>query len=130
MASYSDEGLEQLARTVREELDIDDIMKVDSIEFLRLLKHKGCIKDYVRLPDSDLPDAEAKYDPDDDKIYLRKSVSSHAEKGVPHDRFTVFHEGAHALLGHQHERKRSLGALARTEKRVFRFAKMKAMPTS
>lgn len=118
MASYSDEGFEQLAKTVRVELGIDDQTKVDPVGFLRQLKHAGYIGDYVRLPDSSLPDAEGKYNPDDKKIYLRESTYNGAKNGNPRDCFTVFHEGAHALLGHQHERKRSSTAQARTEKRV------------
>ena len=58
MASYSDEGFEQLAQAIRIELGIDDQIKVDPIYFLRRLKHAGYIRDYVRLPDSGLPGAE------------------------------------------------------------------------
>ena len=51
MASYSDEGFEQLAKTARSQLGIDDLTKVGAIDFLRRLKHAGYIMDYVRLPD-------------------------------------------------------------------------------
>jgi Zn-dependent peptidase ImmA (M78 family) len=118
MASYSDEGFEQLARTIRVELGIDDQTKVDPIAFLRRLKHAGYIIDYVRLPDSCLPDAEGKYNPEAKKIYLRESAYNGAENGNPRDCFTIFHEGAHALFGHQYERKRSSTAQAQVEKRV------------
>jgi hypothetical protein len=118
MSSYSDEGFEELGKIVRVTLGIDDQIKPDPIDFLRRLKHAGYIKDYVRLPDADLPNKEATYNPDDKKIYLRESVYRGAENGVPHFQFTVFHEGSHALLGHQYERKRSFAAQARSEKRV------------
>ena len=120
MASYSDEGFEKLAGTVRIELGIDDQTRVDAIDFLRRLKQRGYISDYIRLPDSGLQDAEAKFNPADKKIYLRQSVYRRAENGVPHDRFTVFHEGAH---GHQYERKRSFSAQAQAEKRVHSIRK-------
>ena len=118
MASYSDEGFEQLAKTIRVSLGIDDVTKIHAIDFLRGLKHAGYIKDYVRLPDSCLPGAAGKYDPEDKKIYLSDSTYIGADNDISRDRFTVFHEGAHALLGHQHERKRSLGAQAKVERRV------------
>jgi hypothetical protein len=118
MASYSDEGFEQLAKTVRAELGIDDLVKVGAIDFLRRLKHTGYIRDYVRLPDACLPDDQAKYNPDDKKIYIRESVYNGAANETTQDRFTVFHEGAHALLGHQYERKRSFSARAKIERKV------------
>lgn len=118
MASYSDEGFEQLAKTARNELGIDDLVKVDAIDFLRRLKHAGYIRDYVRLPDACLPDDQAKYNPGDKKIYIRESVYSGAANDNTQHRFTVFHEGAHALLGHQYERKRSFSAKAKIVKKV------------
>jgi len=118
MASYLNEAFEQIGRTVRVALELDDQIKLDPIDFLRRLKRAGYIKDYIRLPDASLPDDEAKYNPDDNKIYLRDSVLSGAERGDAHFRFTVFHEGAHAVLGHQYERKRSFSQQAQREKRV------------
>jgi hypothetical protein len=118
MASYSDEGFDHLATTVRTALGIDDQVKPDAIDFLRRLKHTGYISDYVRVPDADLPDAEAKYVPHDRKIYIRESVYRAAQNEFPHDRFTVFHEGSHAILGHQFERKRSFDNRAKGERRV------------
>lgn len=118
MPSYSDEGFEELAKTARVTLEIDKEVKLDPIDFLRRLKRKGYIKDYIRIPDSALPNDEAKYNSDEKVIYLRESTYSGAENGEPHFVFTVFHEGSHALLGHQHERKRSFSAQARTERRV------------
>ena len=99
-------------------MGIDDLIKVDAIDFLRRLKYAGYIKDYIILPDACLPDADGTYNPDDKKIYLRGTVFSGATNGLTQHRFTVFHEGAHALLGHQYERKRSFSAKAKVEKRV------------
>jgi hypothetical protein len=118
MASYSDEGFEELAKHFREALGIDDYLAPDPDDFLRRLKHRGYIKDYVVLPDHDLPDAEAKYDPAQRKIFLRAGTCAGVKQRVPHFCFTIFHEAAHALLRHQHERKRGLSALSRAEKRV------------
>jgi Zn-dependent peptidase ImmA (M78 family) len=119
MPSHSDEGFEQLAKTVRLALCIDDQVKLDALDFLRRLKHAGYIKDYVRLPDASLPDAEAKYNPDDQKIYVGASACAGAANDIPHYRFTVFHEGSHAVLRHQYERKRSVGLRALAERKVY-----------
>lgn len=83
MPSHSDEGFEQLAKTVRVALRIDDQVKLDAIDFLRRLKHAGYMKDYVQLPDASLPGAEAKYSPDDQKIYIRDSACAGPEMTSP-----------------------------------------------
>ncbi len=57
MVYYSDEDFEQLAKLLREALGLDDQIKLDVIEFLRRLKRKGYIADYVRVPDSAMLDA-------------------------------------------------------------------------
>lgn len=118
MPSYSDEDFEELGKTVRVTLEIDEQLKPNPIEFLRRLKRHGYIQEYIRVPDSALPDDEAKYSPEERIIYLRDSTYLGAENAVPHYVFTVFHEGSHALLGHQHERKRSFSEQARAERRV------------
>jgi hypothetical protein len=118
MPSYSNEQLEELGKRFRQILEIDDQLTPDPIDFLRRLKHAGYIKDYVELPDTAFSEAEAKYVPEDEKIYLRKSTYLEARKRTPHFCFTVFHEGAHALLGHKQERRRSLGDQGRLERRI------------
>ncbi len=118
MAYYSDEDFEQLAKTLRVALNLDDQVKLDVIEFLRRLKRSNYIADYVRVPDAKMPDAEAKYNPDDRKIYLRESVYVGAESGADRHRFTIVHEASHAALDHQFERKRSLAGRAIAELRV------------
>jgi Zn-dependent peptidase ImmA (M78 family) len=118
MASYSSEAFEQIGKAIRVALEIDDQIRLDPIDFLRRLKHAGYIADYVRLPDTALQNAEAKYSPGDRKIYLRESVFASAQGGDPHSRFTVFHEGSHAILDHKHERKRRFSPPTKFEKRI------------
>ena len=59
MPYYSDEDFDQLAKILRVSLGLDDQTKPDAIEFLRRLKRNGYIADYVRVPDSHMPDAGA-----------------------------------------------------------------------
>lgn len=118
MSYHSDEDFERLAMILREALDLDDQITLDVVEFLRRLKRKGYIADYVRVPDSAMLDAEAKFKPDDRKIYIRESIYVAAENWAARARFTIVHECAHAALEHQFERKRSLSGTAIAEKRV------------
>lgn len=118
MSYESDEDFEQLATTLRVALGVDDQVKLDVIEFLRRMKRQGYIADYVRVPDVAMLDAEAKFKPDERKIYIRESVWAAAEKGIDRPRFTIVHECSHAALDHQFERKRSLFGQAIAEMRV------------
>lgn len=120
---YSDEELEEIARIVRVDLELDDQIKLDVVEFLRRLKRHRYISDYVCIPDHLLQDAEAKFNPAERKIYLRNSVCAGAEAWNDHHRFTIIHEGAHALLNHRHERKRSYSAVAFAERKVSSIAR-------
>ena len=108
MSSYSDEDYDQIARVLREELDVDEDIWLDVTDTLRRMKHRGYLHDFICLPDNDLPDAEAKFVAEERRIYLRDSVFRAAERGEPHARFTVGHEMAHCALFHQHTRKRGI----------------------
>jgi Zn-dependent peptidase ImmA (M78 family) len=138
MAHYSEEELEEMGSAVRRLLDLDELARLDVIEFLRRLKHRGYISDYVRVPDITLSDAEAKYVADGRKILIRKSVYDAAVNEDEHCRFTLVHEGSHALLNHQFERKRSLhggnraemaiGSIRRDERQADKLAAILLAP--
>ena len=119
MPFYSEEDFEQIATTVRVAVELDHQVKLDVIEFIRRLKHRGYIADYIRVPDIALPDAEAKYVGQDRKIFIRESIFRGAERSDEHCRFSIVHECSHAIFDHQFERKRSLlGRSAAPEMRV------------
>jgi Zn-dependent peptidase ImmA (M78 family) len=119
MPNYSDEDYDQIARILREELKIDDEIWLDVLDALRRMKYGGYLRDYVCLPDGEMPDAEAKFVADERVIYLKQSTYSAAEHEEPHARFTVAHEIAHFALYHQHTRKRGI-AVGPFEKKVFK----------
>jgi Zn-dependent peptidase ImmA (M78 family) len=108
MSDYSDEEYDQLARVLREVLGVEKEIWLDVLDMLRRMKHTGYLRDYVRLPDCEMPDAEAKFDPQDRRIYLRETICQAAERGEPHARFTVVHEIAHCAFNHQFMRKRGI----------------------
>lgn len=117
MSNYSDEDYDQIGRILREELGVDDDIWLDVIDALHRMKYRGYLRDFIRLPDSDLPDAEAKFVAEERRIYLRDSIFRAAEREEPHARFTVAHEIAHCALFHQHTRKRSI-AVGSFERKV------------
>ncbi len=118
MSGYSDEDYDQIARVLREELGVDAAIWLDVIDALRCMKYRGYLRDFICLPDSDLPDAEAKFVAEERRIYLRDTVFKAAERGEPHARFTAAHEMAHCALFHQHTRKRGI-AVGTFERKVF-----------
>jgi len=117
MSSYSDEDYDHLARVLREALDLDREAWLDVLEMLRRMKHDGYLRDYICIPDHEMPDAEAKFDPNERVIYLRQSTCDTAKKGEPHARFTVVHEISHCAFNHQNIRKRGI-AVGAFEKKV------------
>jgi Zn-dependent peptidase ImmA (M78 family) len=117
MSGYSDEEYDQLAKVLREILGVDEEIWLDVLNMLRRMKHTSYLRDYVRLPDREMPDAEARFDPQDRTIYLRESVYQAAERDEPHARFTVAHEIAHCAFDHQFMRKRGI-AVGTFERKV------------
>jgi IrrE N-terminal-like domain len=106
MGHYTDEEWEEIGRQWRRAADVDDTIRLDAPSFIRWLKHAGYIKDYVCVPDADLP-SEGKYEPDEGKLYYRNSSWRGALRGNPHDIWTLIHEGSHAILKHKETRLRA-----------------------
>ena len=131
MSNYSDEEYDQLAKVLRELLDVDAEIWLDVLDMLRRMKHNGYLRDYVCLPDCEIPDAEAKFVPDERTIYLRQSTYDSAERDEPHARFTVVHEISHCAFNHQYVRKRGItvgafekkvSSISRDEKQADKLA--------
>ena len=77
------------------------------------LKHLGFIKNYIRVPDSEMSSDEARFDPFDKLLYLRESTfcaanatQSYSDAERQRARFTIAHEIGHIALGHQNVRYR------------------------
>lgn len=109
MSDMDDESWEKLANAWRKAAGQTGSPRFDPIGFVRWLKHAGVIRDYVRVPDAALPNAEGKYNPDEGIIYYPESTWSGAERGNPHDEWSLVHEGTHAILKHNEIRFRALG---------------------
>jgi len=106
MTDYTDEEWEEIARRWRDAAGQGDAVLFDPPAFIRWLKQAGHIKDYVCVPDADLS-SEGKYEPDEGRIYFRKSTWEGALAGDPHHNWTLTHEGSHAILRHKETRLRA-----------------------
>ena len=61
---------------------------------------------YRRVPDKNMPYAEAEWDSEATVIAMRESVFTGMQHGDTHTRFVVFHEISHYVLGHKGVRNR------------------------
>jgi hypothetical protein len=101
-----DEELEASARNLRTLLGIEFDARPDMITVIYKLKDRGLIKGYERVPDAEMPDAEARFDPFDEVLYLREStfVAGHGMFSIESERrrarYTLAHEVAHIWLKH------------------------------
>jgi len=117
MANYSDEEWESIAAQWRKAAGMNDVARLDAPSFIRWLKHNSYIKDYVCVPIADLPTSEGKYEPDEGKIYFRQSTWQGAQKGNPHDIWTLMHEASHVILKHGETRLRAANINEKTRSR-------------
>jgi Zn-dependent peptidase ImmA (M78 family) len=72
------------------------------------LKHVVPNFDYRRVPDKEMPDAEAKWFSEDFELSMRESVFVGMQRGEPRARMTVAHELSHYILGHKGHLNRSV----------------------
>jgi Zn-dependent peptidase ImmA (M78 family) len=113
MPSRDDEDIERLARQLRIKLGIDNQLRPDMITVIIKLKDQGIIKNYVRVPDDEMPDDEACFDSEEKLLYIREStfcaanaMYTYLETERRRARFTIAHEIGHIALGHKGVRHR------------------------
>ena len=137
MPIYEDAEFEASARALRRLLGIEFQQRPDMITVVMKLKHHGLIENYKRVPDEEMPDGEAYFDPFDKILHLRESTfcSANSAFGSERDRqrakFTIAHEVGHIWLKHSGIRHRgAAGALQerlvkqihQEEREAMRFA--------
>ncbi len=113
MAGRSDEDIELAARQLRITIGIDDQPRPDMTTVIIKLKDHGIIKNYVRVPDSEMPNDEACFDSDERLLYIREStfcaasaMHTYSESERRRARFTIAHEIGHVALRHEGTRYR------------------------
>jgi Zn-dependent peptidase ImmA (M78 family) len=103
----ANDEIEIAARKLRINLGIDDQTRPDMSTVIFKLKDQGMIKDYVRVPDHEMPNDEARYDSITKLLYLRESTFCAANSMFTYSstdrrraRYTIAHEVGHVALGH------------------------------
>lgn len=110
-AYRTDESLEHLGRDFRIRLGIEHVHQPDLLTVITKIKRIDPSFNYRRVPDADMPDAEACWDSDECVLSMRESVFVGIQRGETRSRFTVAHELAHYILGHKGHRNRSTNKL-------------------
>src|SRR5436190_15268040 len=75
-------------------------IKPDMMTIISKLKHVDPTFNYQRVPDAEMPDAEARWFSDEKKISMRESVFVGMQRDEPRARMSVSHELSHYLLKH------------------------------
>lgn len=137
MSMYEDAEFESSARSLRKLLGIEFQARPDMITVVIKLKHHGLIKNYRRVPDEEMPEGEAFYDPFEQILHIRESTFCAANNTFNQEidrqraRFTLAHEVGHIWLKHSGIRHRgAAGALQerlvkqirQEEREAYRFA--------
>lgn len=106
MPIYDDHEFEASARALRSLLGIEFDTRPDMITVIFKLKDRGIIKDYRRVPDAEMPDDEAYFDPFTQILHIRESTFEAGnglfadEKRRQRARFTLAEETGHIWLKH------------------------------
>jgi Zn-dependent peptidase ImmA (M78 family) len=107
MAYMQDEEIERGSRRFRQDVRIDGRDIPDLLFVLNELRRIGTIADYLALPDASMPSNHAKYDSDTKVLHFNRSthgaldlIYSDGQRERRRSRFTVPHEIAHIVLGH------------------------------
>jgi Zn-dependent peptidase ImmA (M78 family) len=107
MPAYrTDEQLEEIGRDFLRRLGLEHRVRPEPMTVIAKLKHVVRGFDYRRVPDREMPDAEAEWDSGAREIAVRESIFVGMQRGDPHSCFVVFHELSHYCLGHEGTRNR------------------------
>lgn len=96
----TEEQLEDLARAFLRSIGLEHQLKPDMMTIISKLKHVDPRFGYRRVPDAEMPDAEAQWLSDETEINMRESVFVGMQRFEPRARMTVSHEISHYLLKH------------------------------
>jgi Zn-dependent peptidase ImmA (M78 family) len=122
MAVYrTDEQLEEIGCNFLRRIGLERQVRPDMMTVISKLKRVETTFNYRRVPDKDMPDAEAEWNSEATEIAMRESVFMGMQHGDPHPRFVVFHELSHYVLGHRGTRNR----IASSQVRQYSAAQVK-----
>jgi Zn-dependent peptidase ImmA (M78 family) len=137
MAIYrTDEQLEEIGRNFLRRLGLEGQVRPDTMTVIGKIKHTDVRFNYRRVPDREMPDAEARWDSDKCEVAMRESIFTGMQRGDAHARFVVFHEISHYVLNHKGTRNRateqirsySVGTMKHEESEASRLATILMAP--
>jgi Zn-dependent peptidase ImmA (M78 family) len=111
MAGYkTDEDLEDRVRVFLKGLGLEHQVRPDLMTIIAKIKHKNPKFQYARIPDHEMPDAEAQWDSEKYVLSMRESVFVGMQRSETRANMSVAHELAHYLLRHEGLLNRTTGA--------------------
>src|SRR5262249_39776575 len=102
------EQVEAMARDLRKKLGIDDLPYLDMMTVIVKAKHHGLIQGYRRVPDHNMPEDEAAFDPHEKVLLIRESTFCAMNRGEPRAGLTIAHDLGQMALGHKRTRHRNV----------------------
>jgi Zn-dependent peptidase ImmA (M78 family) len=108
MAYLADSQIEWAALKLRIELGVDDQSIPDMATVIFKCKHLGFIKNFRRVPDLEMLDDEAAYDPERNLLLIPERTFAAINQGNPRARYTIAHELGHMWLQHPKLRHRNV----------------------
>jgi IrrE N-terminal-like domain len=109
----TDEQLEEIGREFLRRVGLESRSRPEPMTIIAKLKHLVPGFSYRRVPDRDMPHAEAEWDSYSCEIAMRESLFVAMQRGDPHACFVVFHELSHYCLGHKGTRNRLASPIVR-----------------
>ena len=107
MVTRTEEDYEQIAKSWRVKVGVDNVLQIDMLRVFEELKSQRIIEDFVFVPDDFLGGAEGRYDPDLRKVFLRESDRVGVTQRSPRSSFTMAHEMGHIVFKATKARDRS-----------------------
>ncbi|WP_159009333.1 ImmA/IrrE family metallo-endopeptidase [Bradyrhizobium sp. S69] len=97
----TDETLEEIGRGFLRKIGLEHAVRPDMLTIIMKIKGFDGGFNYRRVPDAQLPNAEAHWFSDDRELTMRESIFVGIQRDEPRPRFTVAHEISHYALGHK-----------------------------
>jgi uncharacterized protein DUF955 len=104
----TDDEIEQRVRVLRREIDLLDQMRPDMMTVIQRLRTSFRHFAYQRIPDSEMPHAEAHWDARKGVLRIRESIIAAMQRGEPRARMTIANEIGHFAMRHAGARSRSV----------------------
>ena len=103
----TDDEIEQRVKVLRKEIGLQNQLRPDMMTVIQKLTASFRHFTYQRVPDSEMPDAEAQWNAGKGLLRMRESVVGAMQRGEPRARMTIANEIGHFAMRHSGVRNRS-----------------------